>query len=54
MIHDLKRLTEEAESRMEQQGIANLLRKRQLMTNHYATSEHMAGMHSAASTPVPP
>jgi hypothetical protein len=37
---------------MEQQGVANLLRRRQLLTNHHATSEYMAGMHSAAPTPV--
>ena len=51
-IHNLKKLMEEAESRMEQQGVANLLRRRQLLTNHHATSEYMAGMHSAAPTPV--
>ena len=52
-IHNLKKLMEEAESRMERQGIANLLRKRQLLGNHAATSEYMAGMHSAAPTPIP-
>ena len=51
-IHNLKKLMEEAECRMEQQGVANLLRRRQLLTNHHATSEYMAGMHSAAPTPV--
>ena len=52
-LHNLKNLLEEAESRMEHHGIANLLRKRQLMVNHTATSEYMAGMHSAAPTPIP-
>ena len=52
-IHNLKKLMEEAESRMEHQGIANLLRKRQLIGHHAATSEYMAGMHSAAPTPIP-
>ena len=44
---------EEAESRMEHQGTANLLRKRQLMGNHAATSEYMAGMRSAPPMPLP-
>ena len=52
-IHNMKKLMEEAESRMEHQGVANLLRKRQLMGDHAATSEYTAGMHSAVPTPIP-
>ena len=51
-IHNLKKLMEEAETRMEHQGVANLLRRRQLITAHQGTSEYMAGMHSAAPSVI--
>ena len=49
-----KKLMEEAESRIEQQGVANLLRRRQLTTAHPGTSEYMAGMHGAAPSVTTP
>ena len=51
-IHNWKKLMEEAESRMEHQGVANLLRRRQPTTAHQGTSEYMARMHSAAPSVI--
>ena len=50
-IHNLKKLMEEAESRMEQQGVANLLRRRQLITAHQGNSDILAGKHREAPGP---